>query len=679
MADDKKFTMNMNLLQHFDAAVEDENASLKDSDRYVELTSLTKKYSEGVPLNEGGMKKIIHCRDLYTDRDVAMAVPKDDLDGEGIDRFIEEARITASLEHSNIVPVHELSVDAGRPFFTMKILGGENLGDVIKNIDKEAYRAKYTTQTMLDIFLKVCDAIAFAHAQGVLHLDIKPSNIQINEYGEVLVCDWGLAQYLDQKRDGSKKIIGTPGYMSPELINGEQVTESSDIFSLGALLYTMLLHRMAFSGSESETVKRHVLCGEMQEPLELPASLRAVVLKALSLDASKRYKDCSEMAEDVRAYLNGFATSAEDASFLTLVFLLIKRYKVMFATVVVFLVIISTVTTAFIADLNFEKKNALKAKEEALIAQSNAELARDVAKVAEEDSMQVRKSAAPNFLKYARREFSVKEYHKAYRLTQKAIELDPDFRNAKVYMVNLLIGRHQFTEAAELISILGNEEQFAERLQFIKLCQDLLTKGPLHHQVELLPTLKNMSRMKSVPGIRAHFLYWMTKSEYPLEDRLHFARSYLESITVGKFRFDLSGEGEELKLSLARNNGMYTIMVLHNLPIVELNLSKTSVFDLKPLEGMKLRKLDVSHTDALELSFLAKCPLVELNIYNCNVKHINKLDKTPLEVITLNNRWFNIAELEGFKFLRELRVPKGYIETHNIEKLKQKYKVIEFQ
>ena len=117
MADDKKFSMNMNLLQHFDAAVEDENASLKDSDRYAELNSLTKKYSEGQPLNEGGMKKIIHCRDLYTDRDVAMAVPKDDLDGEGIDRFIEEARITASLEHPNIVPVHELSVERRTAIF----------------------------------------------------------------------------------------------------------------------------------------------------------------------------------------------------------------------------------------------------------------------------------------------------------------------------------------------------------------------------------------------------------------------------------------------------------------------------------------------------------------------------------------------------------------------------------
>ena len=205
MAEDKKFSMNMNLLQHFDAAVEDEDASLKDSDRYVELTCLTKKYSEGSLLNEGGMKKIVHCRDLFTDRDVAMAVPKDDLDGEGIDRFIEEARITASLEHPNIVPVHELSVDEGQPFFTMKILGGENLGEVIKKMNQAEYKERYTSQYMLEIFLKICDAIAFAHSKGILHLDIKPSNIQINEYGDVLVCDWGLARYLDQKSDDSKK------------------------------------------------------------------------------------------------------------------------------------------------------------------------------------------------------------------------------------------------------------------------------------------------------------------------------------------------------------------------------------------------------------------------------------------------------------------------------------------
>ncbi|MCH2206519.1 MAG: protein kinase [Lentisphaerales bacterium] len=685
MAEDNKFSMNMNLLQHFDAAVEDEDASLKDSDRYVELTCLTKKYSEGSPLNEGGMKKIVHCRDLFTDRDVAMAVPKDDLDGEGIDRFIEEARITASLEHPNIVPVHELSVDEGRPFFTMKILGGENLGEVIKKMNQAEYKERYTSQYMLEIFLKICDAIAFAHSKGILHLDVKPSNIQINYYGYVVVCVWGVACYLDKKSHDSKKIIGTPGYMSPELINGEQVTERSDIFSLGALLYTMLLHKMAFSGAENETVKKHVLEGEMQEPAELPASLKAVVLKALSTKEEDRYKECSEMADDIRAYLNGFATSAEDAGFLTQFMLMVKRYKVLSATIISFILIIGLITSSFIVHLNAEKKIAILAKDEAEKsrdeadkARKEAEESRDLANKAKEDSMQVRKSAAPNFVKYARREYSETDFERAYRLTKKAMELDPESHNAKRFMVNLLMGRREFDEALQLINSLDNKAEFDERIEFIKFCQDLKQKGPLIEQQPLVPKFVDLRYIKGAPGLRMHLLYSLT-FDYSLEQRLDFAKRYLKSITViKKFRFDLSYEGENMLLSLAGNVGMYSIVSLHNLPIIELDVSNTSVHDLRALSNMKLRKLNLEGTDVLDLGPLANCPLQELSIYKTNVKHLEKLENTPLEVLTLNNRWVDISELEGFKKLRKLNIPRGFLPEKEIKTLREKYEVVEF-
>jgi eukaryotic-like serine/threonine-protein kinase len=667
MADSKKFQMNVNLLKHFDAAVNDDAASLKDSDRYKELTQLSEKYSAGEFLNEGGMKKILLCHDFFTDRDVAMAVPKDELDAEGIDRFIEEARITASLEHPNIVPVHELSIDEGRPFFTMKILGGENLGSVIKKMNQAEYQQRYHQQYMLEIFLKVCDAIGFAHSKGILHLDIKPSNIQINEYGEVLICDWGLAKYLDQKSDKSNKVIGTPGYMAPELIEGGDLSEKADIYSLGSLLYTILVHKLPFGGSESETIKQNVLAGAVIEPEGLPASLKAVILKALGNKPELRYSDCEYMAEDIRAYLNGFATTAERAGFVTLFLLMIKRYKVLFITILSSLILLAIVTTSFITDLNHEKKSAFAAKED-------AELARDLAEAAEKDSMAVRQSASPNFVKYARKQYKERDYEKAYRLTKKARELDPENKSAKKFMINQLIGQHEFSEALSLISLFPEQEEFKERKDFINFCLGLKKKGSLLLQDELFPAIKKMKNMYGAPGVRLHFLHSSTIG-YSFEERLEFIQKYLRSTTHGNFTFEMTAVGESYKLSLAKNIGMYNINVLHNLPIIELDLAETSVFDLRPLSKMKLRKLDLSGTDVLDLEPLASCPLVELNLFNTNVKHVNKLNKLTLEVLTLNNRWSDLSELDNFKSLRVLNIPKNIFNSTVIKSLSEKYEV----
>lgn len=670
MNDKKNFSMNMNLLQHFDAAVEDEEARLKDSDRYQELSQIDKKYTEIKPLNEGGMKQIILCHDRYTDRDVAMAVPKDELDAEGIDRFIEEARITGSLEHPNIVPVHELSIDEGRPFFTMKILDGENLGEILKKIKSEKYAKVYTQVHLLEIFLKVCDAIAYAHANGILHLDIKPSNIQINEYGEVLVCDWGLSQYLDRKTSVKSSVMGTPGFMAPELIRGEQLTEKADIFSLGSLLYCMLERRNPFGDGDEKSTKQNVLVGEFNHPLNLPISLKAIIEKALSKDPDDRYKECSLMADDVRAYLAGFATSAEGAGFFTLFLLLVKRYKVLSVTVAFFIILLTSLTSVFIADLNREKAIAIIAKED-------AEKSRDIATLAQEDSLSVRKNAAPQFLKYARREFFFRNYDKTYALADEALKLDPGFEHARNFMVNLLIGRHEFNKALKLVKTFKNQKPFKGRVELINFCLDLQKKGSLIMQDELLPKIASMRYIKGAPGVRHYFLYTATMN-YPFEERLDFARRYLDSITKSKFTFDLKKEGESFSLSLAHNNGMYSISVLNNLPIVELNLTHTPITDLLPLRNMKLRKLNLLGTDVLDLSPLADTPLVELNIYNTNVKSIGKLKDTPLEEITLNKRWIDVKSLMEFKHLKKINIPRGVLGRASIRELKTKYKVVEF-
>ncbi|MCM8532720.1 MAG: hypothetical protein NE330_16250, partial [Lentisphaeraceae bacterium] len=420
---------------------------------------------------------------------------------------------------------------------------------------------------------------------------------------------------------------------------------------------------------DDKSTKENVLVGDFCEPKDLSISLKAVIEKALSVDEEKRYKDCSLMADDIRSYLNGFATSAEDAGLVTLSLLLIKRYKTLFSTVLCFIILISVLTASFIDNLNQEKQSAVKAQEE-------AELARDAATSAETESMQIRKSASPNFLKYARSEYNTKRYDKAYRLVNKALDLDPRNRHARRFRVGVLVGRHMFEEALEAISSFENQEELVQLKELSSFFLDLKEKGDFLLQPELISKIQLMRHVRTAPGLRMHFLHTCTLN-YSLENRLKFARAYFESITNVDFTFKLVQIGDFYKLDMSNNNGMYNVYPLHNLPIIELDISKSSVSDLKPLAKLPLRKLNISSTDVLELLPLANCPLEELNIYKTNVKHIGKLGASSIKELTLNNRWTDLSELDSFKNLQKINIPKGFFNRRVIEDLSKKYEVTE--
>ena len=183
----------------------------------------------------GGMKGVLLVFDQDTGREIAMAImpdfrerPKADLE-----RFVREAKLTAKLEHPNIVPVHDIGIDAsGSPYFTMKYLHGQSLAAMLRKLakgDPETV-SHYGLARMLQIFIRICNAIEFAHSQGICHLDLKPENVNLGDFGEVLVLDWGLARSLrpavfggiyapnDLDQPPAGRVKGTPGYMAPEQI-----------------------------------------------------------------------------------------------------------------------------------------------------------------------------------------------------------------------------------------------------------------------------------------------------------------------------------------------------------------------------------------------------------------------------------------------------------------------------
>src|SRR5882757_4028924 len=160
-----------------------------------------RKYKVITTINRGGMGVILQARDLRIRRTVAMKVMKtsSQFSRENVLRFIDEAQLTGQLEHPNIVPVYELGIDEqGETFYSMKFVKGITLDDVLRGIRNGNQRMidKYPLGTLLTIFQKVCDGVAYAHSKGVVHRDLKPENIMIGSFGEVLVMDWGLAKNI---------------------------------------------------------------------------------------------------------------------------------------------------------------------------------------------------------------------------------------------------------------------------------------------------------------------------------------------------------------------------------------------------------------------------------------------------------------------------------------------------
>jgi len=308
----------------------------------------------------GGMKAVIQVKDRDTTRNVAMAIIPDAADRpqSDINRFVQEARITARLEHPNIVPIHDIGVDTnGAPYFTMKLLRGRTLAAILRKMREDDYKTlkEFDLTLLLRIYVKILNGVVFAHSKKIIHLDLKPDNIHVGDFGEVLILDWGLARFIgvaediDDNYDGEMITFpgtsasshltldgvmkGTPGYMAPEQAAGKNrlKDERSDIYALGAILYALLTFESPLSGKPvneiiSETIQGNICFPDAEnQKRQMPAALQAVVLKAMSRNPEERYQAVDELREDIFAFLGGFAPKAEAASSLKKTYLFVNR------------------------------------------------------------------------------------------------------------------------------------------------------------------------------------------------------------------------------------------------------------------------------------------------------------------------------------------------------------------
>ena len=259
-------------------------------------------------IGEGGMGVVYLARDRELEREVALKVLRaPDPSPDERDRILREARILASLEHPGIAPVHDVGLlPDGRVFYVMKRVRGEQL-------DRFASAPRPRAE-LLRVFRQVCDAVAFAHAAGVIHRDLKPQNMMIGAFGEVLVLDWGVAKLRGHpeaarpsgmqptgEKTATGAVMGTPGYMAPEQLSGHsaEVDERADVFGLGGILCFLL------TGD-------HPPAGLPQDSrwLAVPAPLRAICERARAALPESRYQSASELAADVANYLDALPVTA---------------------------------------------------------------------------------------------------------------------------------------------------------------------------------------------------------------------------------------------------------------------------------------------------------------------------------------------------------------------------------
>ena len=312
------------------------------------------KYRLLEELGRGGMGTVYLAEDIVLGRRVALKVLGAGAAAPGsVDRLWNEARILARLEHPGIVPIHDAgTLPDGRVYYAMKRVDGKRLDELAPSLSRaERLRA----------FQRVCEAVAFAHARGVVHRDLKPENVMVGPFGEVLVMDWGVAKALGADESdvppppgpGSSApeataagaVLGTLAYMAPEQAEGaaDRIGAAADVYGLGAILYALLSGRAPFEGERAEGRARGAARAEPEplrrrDPTVAPA-LEAIVRRAMELDPDRRYGSAEELSADVSRYLDGERVLAHEEGLLDRARRVVVRYRTPILIVLAYVVV----------------------------------------------------------------------------------------------------------------------------------------------------------------------------------------------------------------------------------------------------------------------------------------------------------------------------------------------------
>lgn len=286
-------------------------------------------------LGKGGMGEVYLVFDPVCERNVALKCIRSDLKHKKPiqRRFLREAKIASQLTHPSIIPIYSIHEDPENIYYTMSFVEGETLRDVLSKTSQQIKKGEtpnplgISIPALTRIFLNVCEAIAYTHSKGILHRDLKPDNIIIGKYGEVMILDWGIADYIESSSKNEKeielapvespdltrpgKVAGTVPYMAPERALGKPASVRTDIYSLGAILFQILTLQHPFNRGNLQAFRKTMKDEVVPDPIEvapyreIPHSLAQIAKKCLSVEVKDRYSSMPLLIHDIKSIIEG--------------------------------------------------------------------------------------------------------------------------------------------------------------------------------------------------------------------------------------------------------------------------------------------------------------------------------------------------------------------------------------
>ena len=626
----------------------------------TELKQLSERYKAPSLIGRGGMKEIFKVTDLKASQSIAMAKLKKEAGRESTESFLREARLTACLQHPNIISIYDLGFDENdSPYFTMELLGGKNLHEIIKE-------KSLSQNQLLNVFNKICDAVAYAHSRQIIHLDLKPDNIQIGEYGEVHLCDWGLAKILTDDDDMdidedldpnilnhatiNGRIKGSPGYMAPEQATpyGDKDTRS-DIYALGAILYTIFTGQSPIQGDTIDTLLEKTKEAQII-PIstfpEVPKSIQAIVTKSLSKEKKDRYQDVLELKADLDNFIHGFATAAENAGFLTQLQLLILRNKKPLSVIgLIFIFIAITVYTSF-ERIKTEREQAVTAKNEAVkqknIAENNFKLLQEEQKISselrDEISLLFIEIVESPDLSSARRKIDL--LNEGIRRETKQKKINAMLKKKAVLHFVIQEFQQSIDSFKQCTKAKGIDHliKVSEWALSVKGEADKLTEKQIGELMWQISGAGSLELMKAFYA--KHMQFYSDKNALP-ED-------YLQSSSVM-----LNALNNLWDKKAGLNKVHYKDGVLKLLP-KNYHTFRLAEYNLNIFKPLKFHTLDLSHTSFFEFIQLRGLTFQKLIIVGCrtnpfNKSRINMLKDNQVEEIILDSNYISKVEMDLLK------------------------------
>lgn len=637
------------------------------------------KYEIGDVIAQGGMGIVLEAKDKTLGRIVAMKMvlaKTADVPHEN-EQLVQEAHTLSCLEHPNIVPIYELSyTKENEPYYTMRKIKGITLTDLIKGLRKQYPETvkNYPLSQLLSIFQKICDAIAYSHSRHILHRDLKPDNIMIGEFGEVLVMDWGLSKslssqidlsttsYSNQPKNWTLQGWGTKGYIAPEQANKEEIDQRTDIYSLGAILYTLLalrppakikygknnFYELIPPSSLNKIFytkrKKHLFFPHCPNR-KIPESLSAVAMKALSHAPEQRYQTVQELQSEITAYQSGFETQAEKAKWSRKLILLVGRYRSQFLIGSAALLIIIGLSANFLIRLIASEKEATQALNDL-------------------------RATAPIFYSEAITLLKKNQVNEALKQIQTAIQLNPkdaEYHNFEGNLFQIALDFQQAIASYERALTIEPKLALAEKNK--QLCQNWqkqVSNNPSYIDSEAVGNLAreilNQERPYDALALITSYIInnSSTNPNWTRKDPV-LNKTWKELIIEN---LSISSTGR-LQLKLAQIS-FVDLNFISWIPLNHLAIWFVSVQDLTPLANMPLEELDINAYQSADLTPIKTLPLKKLTLGINGHRDLSLLRHLAIEELTLTaNTVSNIEPLQDLplKYLKLIKLKISDIDA----------------